>query len=1688
MGIIPAGIRIAIAKLLSYSVVCLFSDKTKLMRNQIASGHVCGARLLFALFLAVLGQLSAQAADVQILHGHVPAAVARLQPLGRLPATNQLRLAIGLPLRNPEALASLLRRIYDPNSPDYHHYLTSEQFAEQFGPSSEDYQALTDFVNNNGLKVTATHPNRTLLDIGGSVAGIEKLLHVTLRVYPHPKEARNFFAPATEPSLDLAVPVLHISGLDDFVLPHPMNLRATPLNVSKGATPAFGSGPGGTYMGNDFRAAYVPGTTLTGAGQIVGLVEFDGYFPGDVAAYRYQAGLPDVPLKNVLLDEFNGAPGGNNVEVSLDIDMATCMAPGLSGIIVYEGEVPDDVLNRMATDDLAKQLSASWTYSIDTNTEQIFQQFGAQGQSFFNAAGDSDAYADGVDTPADDPNITVVGGTTLMTSGPGGSWISESVWNWGGGIGTGGGISTTYPIPIWQQGISMASNNGSTTMRNLPDVALTADNIWLIYDNGAAGEFGGTSCATPLWAALTALINQQALANGKPTQGFINPAIYALASGPNYAATFHDITIGNNTSSTSPTNFYAVPGFDLCTGWGTPNGTNLINILAPLDALRVSSSGGFTAGGGAGGPFTVLGKFFFLTNTGTSALNWAVGNTVSWLNVSPSIGTLPTKGSTALVYVSLNGAANTLVPGAYGATIQFTNLNDGFAQSRQFTLNVITAPILTISSTNQAVLGGATAVFTSQAIGGLPLSFQWQQNGTNLTDGANISGSATPVLTVANVSVSNVGSYTVVVSNAATVVTSTPPALLTIIPSGPVITLQPISQYVLIGATANFTVAVLGNAPLSYQWQQNATNLSDGGSVSGSATSSLTLIPVSATNAGTYTVIVSNSLNTVTSTGAVFTVYALADMQMLQNGGFETGDFSFWNLTGNSGFDTVSTGSLFDHSSLYGAEMGPIGSLGYISQTVPTTPGETYLLSFWLNNLDGATPNEFLAEWNGYILSDQTNLSAFGWSNFQYAVTATAASTTVEFGFRDDTSFLGLDDVSLKPLLNPGGAPVITNQPPTQTFVVAGGTAAIMVGATGLPPLSYQWLSNTIPIPGGTNATLNLTNAAANEAGTYSVIIINSSGYAVSSNAVLFVLTGNMELVTFDDLGTTNLRVPNSYAGLSWSNFYHMDTALSAPNPSGYIVGTISQPNAAFNSLGTPAVLSNSTPFDFLSAWLTAAWNDNLRLEVKGYANNTLAYDNAYILSATVPTLITFNYIGVTNIEFISSGGTPDPGYGGSGTEFVMDNASLIADTGPPPPNDLCSGAIVVSSDPYTNIQSTLGATSAGDPTPTCISNFANGVWYQYTPPASGQLEVNVAGSGFAAGVAVYTGSCGSLTQAACNENAMTMPVTGGTIYYILAGASENLAGNLVFELSFSSVVAGPPVILTPPVNASVAAGSAATFTVSAEGAKPLTYFWAHNGLPIAGATAPTYTINNVQLSNSGAEYSCLVSNSLGVTNSSTATLNVTVPGQLVQNGGFETGDFSYWTESGTFEDTYVNSLFVHSGQYGAALGPVGSLGYLSQALPTSAGQLYLLSLWLYSIPAEFPNEFSVAWNGATLFDQTNLDGLDWTNLQFNVTSSTASAVLKIGFRNDPSYLGLDDISVLPLKPVLQNVTQTGTAITFGWSALPGYLYQIESTTNLAQANWAPVDNSIIASNYIMTTSETIITNTPQFYRVVLMQ
>jgi hypothetical protein len=539
-----------------------------------------------------------------------------------------MSLVLGLPLRDPQGLQNLLKQLYDPQSPQYRQFLSPDEFTARFAPTQADYQAVLQFAQANNLEVLATHPNRLMVDVTGTASDIQKAFHVNLHNYKR-ADGSAFFAPDGEPSLEKAVPITRVTGLDNFhrgrnhALKDSNWAKTAVARAAKaaGAKTNVGTGQDGLYQGQDLRDAYCNGVSpsLNGTGQSVGLFELDGYFPSDITLYQTTSTPPfTAPTPtNVLVGGFNGVPvdPGGNLEVSLDIEMVNALAPGAQ-VVVYEGDpnqdvevVADDLLEAMATPPLCSQLSCSWFEFGDATFANLLAQLAAQGQSFFLASGDSGAFGPGdiftaVPPPGFvSPFITEVGGTQLTTTSPASTptppaiaYVSESTWNEDIGstpASSGGGICTNQlVIPNYQSSVIMApypqGNGGSTAWRNVPDVSMIADFLFTVSGDFPNGEFSfegrvaGTSAAAPLWAAFTALANQQAASAGRPPLGFANYALYAIGQSSRSTADFHDISDNstNNDVGNDPVSFHAVTGYDLATGWGSPNGQNLINDLS----------------------------------------------------------------------------------------------------------------------------------------------------------------------------------------------------------------------------------------------------------------------------------------------------------------------------------------------------------------------------------------------------------------------------------------------------------------------------------------------------------------------------------------------------------------------------------------------------------------------------------------------------------------------------------------------------------------------------------------------------------------------------------------------------------------------------------------------------------------------------------------------------------------------------------------------------------------------------------------------------------------------------------------------------------------------------------------------------------------------------------------------------
>jgi kumamolisin len=558
-----------------------------------------------------------QAQSLPLMTRHVREAVVNGQaPLvGLLPATQSLLFDIALPLRDRPGLQGFIREQYDPASPHFHQFLTPQEVTARFGPSQADWDALVAFAKASGFEIIGGTRDGRDLQLSGTVANIEKAFHVTLGVYQDPTEDRTFFAIDREPTVDLPFQLWHITGLDNDSKPHPLYVKKSDYAKAHGINPdkivsnaTTGSGPDASFLGSDMRAAYYEGTALTGTGQNIALFEFAGTDLADLTAYYENAGQTE-PYTPTLISTggystnclYSGHNPCDDGEQNLDMTQAMGMAPGSTMLYMYvcgdaygTGSISDMAcLSAMVTDTdapLSLQISSSWSWepadpSID---DPYFEQMATQDQNFFVAAGDNQAWCSNPNEgcyyawPAEDGNVVTVGGTDLTTSGAAGPWASETAWFY-----SGGGISPDgIAIPSWQQlsGVINLSNMGSTTLRNGPDVSANANFTFYTCDDqghdqdygGAecgANIFGGTSFAAPMWAGYLALANQQAVANGE-TIGFINPTIYSDALTSSYSTLFHDVTSGNCGT------YSAVTGYDLCTGWGSPNGAGLISALA----------------------------------------------------------------------------------------------------------------------------------------------------------------------------------------------------------------------------------------------------------------------------------------------------------------------------------------------------------------------------------------------------------------------------------------------------------------------------------------------------------------------------------------------------------------------------------------------------------------------------------------------------------------------------------------------------------------------------------------------------------------------------------------------------------------------------------------------------------------------------------------------------------------------------------------------------------------------------------------------------------------------------------------------------------------------------------------------------------------------------------------------------
>ncbi len=515
---------------------------------------------------------------------------------------------------NQVALKAYISSLSNTASPNYHHYLTPSEFAQRFGASSSSIARVRSYLARYGLSNVSLSKGHILLHVTGSSADIARAFATPVEAVRTSSGsiAAQFIRPATLPSA-LAKDVVNITGLSTSSavampagLVHP-SARTTSHITTPVACPSAGSGAGTTpnALGGytvqqqaqlyGLNTAYANGST--GVGQTIAIYELGQYDQSDLSTYFACYGIsPSMNTINV-----DGGPtGGYSEEATMDIEQAAALAPG-AAISVYQapngGAGPTDAYAQIADDNTASIVTTSWGLcEIDPNSDvqaeqAIFEQMAAQGQTMIASSGDSgssdcigntDGYAPttlAVDDPASQPFVTGVGGLTVSSISP----LVQTVWNSGVSNGAaGGGVSTIWPRPSWQSapGITVAN-----TMRMVPDISLMADpNTGFIeYFTGTSNgvcqgsctgwqSIGGTSIGSPQLSAIVAVAAQVC---ATPRLGFINPALYAMASA---GTGFIDVTTGSNNVS-NVAGYNAGVGYDMASGLGSPNGSSFINGL-----------------------------------------------------------------------------------------------------------------------------------------------------------------------------------------------------------------------------------------------------------------------------------------------------------------------------------------------------------------------------------------------------------------------------------------------------------------------------------------------------------------------------------------------------------------------------------------------------------------------------------------------------------------------------------------------------------------------------------------------------------------------------------------------------------------------------------------------------------------------------------------------------------------------------------------------------------------------------------------------------------------------------------------------------------------------------------------------------------------------------------------------------
>jgi kumamolisin len=504
------------------------------------------------------------------------------------PIPNDERFEVTVRVRRKTALTSLAANgLHTDQAPAKRKYLARESYAAKYGADPADMAKVAAFAKANGLVVVESSSARRSVFLSGTAANFAKAFGANIDQYEHDGGTyRGRTGELTVPA-ELEPIIEGVFGIDNrpVAKPHFQRCKTSPGIGIQPHIPA-----GGSFSPPDLAKIYNFPTGLDGSGQCIGIIELGGgYRAADIKAYFKKLGLPVPKVRTVSVDGGANQPStadSADGEVMLDIEVAAAIAPKAQLAVYFAPNTDKGFLDAvtMAIHDTTNKPSvisiswggpeSNWTAQAMTTFDQALQTAAALGVTVCCASGDNgsgDGVTDGnahVDFPASSPFALGCGGTKLTA--PGDTVSSEVVWFEAPDNATGGGVSDFFPLPSYQNaaGVPASANPGGRSGRGVPDVAGDADPAtgYRVHVDGQDFVIGGTSAVAPLWAALIALMNQKL---GHPV-GFLNPLIYGSLASKNL---FQDITSGSNGA------YQAKPGWDACTGWGSPDGMKLLQAL-----------------------------------------------------------------------------------------------------------------------------------------------------------------------------------------------------------------------------------------------------------------------------------------------------------------------------------------------------------------------------------------------------------------------------------------------------------------------------------------------------------------------------------------------------------------------------------------------------------------------------------------------------------------------------------------------------------------------------------------------------------------------------------------------------------------------------------------------------------------------------------------------------------------------------------------------------------------------------------------------------------------------------------------------------------------------------------------------------------------------------------------------------